>query len=128
MATKKVLEKHIQKSILDLLKLYGFMAWNNNTTGIKKPNGSYIPSGNVGASDIFAIKGGMFHAIEVKKPGCKPTVPQMNFLKKVNDKGCIGIWMDNPMAIEVLDKLHHKSWLQPNNIINHAREDLYFAP
>lgn len=67
---KKLLEKHIQSAILDYLKLKGYMAWRNQTTGIfNKKSGGYIPSQSVGAPDIYLLTKGSFWGLEVKRKG-----------------------------------------------------------
>jgi hypothetical protein len=82
-----VLEKHIQRAILEYLWATGIMAFKFNNVGIKKPDGSYIPSGCKGVSDILGIlPGGRFLAIEVKRPGGKATQLQQQFIDNVNDK------------------------------------------
>lgn len=66
----KQLEKHIQAAILDYLKLKGYLAWRNQTTGIfNKKSGGYIPSQSVGAPDIYLLTKGSFWGLEVKRPG-----------------------------------------------------------
>lgn len=44
-----------------------------------------------GVSDIIGIYKGRFLAIEVKKPGAKPTNHQWNFLKAVHENGGIAL-------------------------------------
>ena len=90
----KILEKHVQKAILDYLRLKKIFCWKNSTVGIKKENGSYIPSGFRGVSDILGIlPGGRFLAIEVKRDRAsmqKITVEQFDFLANINQRGGLG--------------------------------------
>lgn len=80
----KVLEKDIQRQILDWLQWQGVYCWKNHSTGIKKENGSWIPVGKKGVSDILGIlKGGIFLAIEVKSKRGKITVEQQEFLDSI---------------------------------------------
>ncbi len=65
----KLLEKDIQYSILQFLRLKRLFCWKNSTVGIyKKSTGSYIPSQNVGSPDIFLVNDGTIWGIEVKTP------------------------------------------------------------
>ena len=93
-STGGVLEKDIQDSILELLAYSRILAWRNNTGAAKFPgaNGKdrFIRFSRPGASDIFAIRKGQFIAIEVKKPGKKPTEKQVEFLQEIEDAGGIG--------------------------------------
>ena len=54
-----------------------------------KRDGSYIPTHTRGVSDIIGClpKTGRFLAIEVKRPGNKPTAEQQQFIDIINDAG-----------------------------------------
>ena len=94
-------ESQIQKSILDYLRLKRIFCFKMNTTGIfKKDTGSYIPSQNVGAPDIFAfIPAGKItpdntsycraYALEVKRPKNTQSLSQIEWQKKFEDAGGI---------------------------------------
>lgn len=83
------LEKHIQRQILDYLKLKGVFAWPNKTIGVfDASRGCYRrpvdPHWLNGVPDILALtKCGTFIAIEVKRPGAKPTPEQLRFIDNV---------------------------------------------
>lgn len=84
----------IKKSITDYLTIRGHFVFNHYNGGIKKPNGSFIPIGMKGISDVLGIRKGskgQFIAIEVKDKGKKPSEHQVVFLKMVNDMGGLGI-------------------------------------
>jgi len=82
-------ESDIQRSILKYLRLKSIFCWKNNTVGIAKPNGHYIPAQMTGIADILGIMpDGRFLAIEVKRPGNKPTPNQVQFIQNIiNNKG-----------------------------------------
>jgi hypothetical protein len=84
-----VLEQHIQKQILDYLRFRGIPCYKHQNAGIRKPDGSYIPTHTRGVSDIIGCipKTGRFLAIEVKRPGGKPTSEQKQFIDTINDAG-----------------------------------------
>lgn len=85
---KKLLEKDIQKAIKDYLMLLGIFCWKQNSGGIVKPNGQYIPSGMTGVSDILGIcKDGRFLAIEVKRDGGKVSSEQSLFQENIRRFG-----------------------------------------
>lgn len=86
---KPILEQHIQKQILDYLRFRGIPCYKHQNAGIRKPDGSYIPTHTRGVSDIIGCipKTGRFLAIEVKRPGGKPTSEQKQFIDTINDAG-----------------------------------------
>lgn len=61
------------------------------------------PYGRNGVSDILGCVNGYFLAIEVKRPGKKPTLAQMEFLKEVNSAGGIGFVATGTQ--DVIDRL-----------------------
>jgi len=81
---KTLLEKDIQRAVLDYLRLNRIFCWKQHSVGIKKPDGRYIPSGMVGVSDIMGVlPDGRFLAVEVKRPGGKVSPAQDIFLTNV---------------------------------------------
>jgi hypothetical protein len=99
------LEKDVQAAITQYLTLMGIFHWKQNNTGIKKDNGSWIPSNLPGVSDILGIlKDGRFLAIEVKRPGGKATEAQLEFIENINDNGGVAFVADNvDIVIERLE-------------------------
>jgi len=80
-------EQQIQRAILEFLWAKGFLAFKFNNAGIRKNDGSWIPTGTKGVSDILGIvPPGRFLAIEVKRPGKKATQLQQQFIDNVNAK------------------------------------------
>jgi len=85
-----VLEKHIKNSILDYLRLqYPKGSWHifENTRTWSHKNKCYLKNTRKvkGVSDIIGCSPrGMFVAIEVKRPGQKPTKEQSQFLDQIN--------------------------------------------
>mgnify|MGYP001602956253 CR=1 FL=1 len=88
-------EQHIQKAILDYLKVKKFVVFKHRNVGIfKKSTNQYIPlsAGEIGISDIIGCSPeGRFVAIEVKKAGGSATVAQNDFLKRIEANGGIAI-------------------------------------
>jgi hypothetical protein len=82
-------EQGIQRAILDYLRWRGIPCYKHQNAGIRKPDGSYIPTHTRGVSDIIGClpKTGRFLAIEVKRPGGKPTLEQQQFIDTINQAG-----------------------------------------
>jgi len=82
-------ESEIQKSIIDYLGYRGYLVIKFNSVGIyKKDTGQYIPQRQLGVADLLVCSPkGEFLAIEVKRPGGKPTEHQKVFLDRVKSLG-----------------------------------------
>lgn len=92
---KNITEQDIQKTIIDYLKIKKYVVFKHRNVGIfKQKTGSYIPLsfGEKGISDIIACSPkGTFVAVEVKKPGGRPSTDQLDFLARIKANGGIGI-------------------------------------
>ena len=83
-----MLEKDIQKTIIDYLRYNGWFVIKNNTVGIYKKNtDSYIPSQAVGLADLTIIKDSRVIMLEVKTPKGKQSDGQIEFEKSWKEKG-----------------------------------------
>jgi hypothetical protein len=82
-------EQGIQRAVLDYLRWKGIPCYKHQNAGIRKPDGGYIPTHTRGVSDIIGCipKTGRFLAIEVKRPGNKPTAEQQQFIDTINAAG-----------------------------------------
>jgi hypothetical protein len=87
-------EQDIQDKIMDYIKSIGGLPVKFNNIGIYA---------KAGVSDILACIRGRFVAIEVKKPGNKPSALQDNFINAINSIGGFAFWADN--LEDVKDKL-----------------------
>ena len=87
-------EQDIQTSIMNYISSIGGLPLKFNNIGIYA---------KAGVSDIIACIKGRFVAIEVKKPGNKPSALQENFINAVNKIGGVAFWADNLQ--DVKDKL-----------------------
>ena len=94
---KKPLEKDIQKTIIDYLRWKKFLVVKINNVGIfNQKTKKYIPPPQKGISDLLVCApDGRFIAIEIKRPGNKPTPEQEAFLKQVIEAGGIAMVADN---------------------------------
>lgn len=85
-------EQDIQTSIMNYISSIGGLPLKFNNIGIYA---------KAGVSDILACIKGRFVAIEVKRPGKKPTQLQENFIKAVNTVGGLGFWADNLDEVKI---------------------------
>ena len=91
-------EQDIQTKIMEYITSIGGLPIKFNNIGIYA---------KAGVSDILACIKGRFVAIEVKKPGNKPSKLQENFIDGVNSIGGLAFWADN--LKDVKDKLKELS-------------------
>ena len=87
-------EQDIQTKIKNYISSIGGLPVKFNNIGIYA---------KAGVSDILACIKGKFVAIEVKKPGGKPSKLQEQFINAVNSIGGFAFWADNLQ--DVKDKL-----------------------
>ena len=80
-------EHDIQTAIQGYLSAYGWLVWRNNSGMIKTDKGHMVKMGLAGLPDLFAIKKGKLLAIEVKRPGKKPTEIQEYMLNELFEHG-----------------------------------------
>ena len=79
MKMRPLLEKEIQRQILDYLEIKGIFHFRNNVGAGKLAGGRFVRFGIPGAPDILALKNGIFYGIEVKRPGKKLSPLQEEF-------------------------------------------------
>ena len=91
-------EHDIQNLIRLALSERGIISWRNNTGALKDKDGRLIRYGLCsGSSAIIGIMpDGRFLAIEVKKPGKKPTPEQLNFIEAIRRHGGIAGVVHSP--------------------------------
>ena len=87
---KKLTEKDITKAIRDLLKTLGIWHWKQWQGSMSQPKG---------VSDILGCYQGRMVAIEVKRPGGKPTEDQQKFIDRVKREGGIAFCADSVEAV-----------------------------
>jgi hypothetical protein len=89
------LEKDIQRGILDYLTLKGHFVHIIKAGGFKKSykgKDYFIRTAKKGTVDLLGVtKAGRALAIEVKRPGGKPTLEQQEFLADYNKRGGLGL-------------------------------------
>ena len=94
-------EHQIQSSILEWLPYLGVFAWRNNSGMIaltgKDGKPRMIKMGMAGLPDILGIQKstGRLVAIEVKRPGKKPTDIQQRMLQELTDYGALAFVATN---------------------------------
>lgn len=98
-----MLEQHIQKQILDYLRLRHVPAIKITTTGIYvRSRDTYIKNPSKGALDIYAClpPNGRSCWIEVKKPGGRVSPEQQQFIDTINQAGGLAF------VAESVDQVH----------------------
>ena len=83
---RELTEQEIQKSIIDYLRLKKYVVFKHHSTGFTVRKGKTVAFkyGEKGVADIIACSPrGTFVAIEVKKPGSKPSPEQTEFLERI---------------------------------------------
>jgi len=101
------LERDIQKACLQLLRVHPKVAYcwraNSGTFTEQNADGSqrYISANSApGCPDILGyLKGGRFLAIEVKRPGGKPSRLQEQFLDRARAAGALAAVVDDPQQL-----------------------------
>ncbi len=87
----KILERDVQKGIIDFLAFRHIFHYRNNTGAavIQPANGPrrFLRAGALGSPDIVVIIGGKYIGIEVKRPGGVLRESQIAFRNAVNDAG-----------------------------------------
>jgi hypothetical protein len=85
-------EQDLVNACLRLLRLRGVYAWRNNSGAFVLGQGKgrrFFRAGLVGSSDILGVlpPSGRLLAVEVKRPGGRPTPHQQAFLDQVRAAG-----------------------------------------
>jgi len=100
----RVLERDVLRAGLHLLRVHPLVAWASriNSGGATDQRGQFVQFHQIaGCSDIIGqMKTGHFLALECKRPGEKPTEPQMLFLRQVERFGGCAGWFDSVEACE----------------------------
>lgn len=100
------LERDVQRAVLKLLRVHPLVGWaaRINSGAVENANGQFVRFNQIaGCSDIIGqMRSGAFLAIEVKRPGAKPTEPQMLFLRMVQQHGGCAGWCDSVEACEAV--------------------------
>jgi hypothetical protein len=88
-------EQDLLRQVRDYLALQGAVVVRVNSGGLRATyngKGRFIRYNDTpGCSDLLACYRGYFVAVEVKRPGQKPTPEQASFLDQVRRKGGVGI-------------------------------------
>ena len=97
-------EAEIQRAILATLKHLGVDCWRHNVGGFPVESGGtrrYVRAGEKGQSDILGLlPGGRFCAVEVKRPGNRPTADQIAFMQRINEAGGFAFWATSAQTVE----------------------------
>jgi hypothetical protein len=105
----KPLERDVLNAVRDYLRAHPLVAWVGriNRGAATDGAGHFVQFNSIaGCSDLIGqLKSGQFLACEVKRPGQKPTGPQLLFLQMVAHHGGCSGWADSiEMAQEMMRK------------------------
>lgn len=113
-------EGSVLRACLDLLRFRGWPAWRFNSGSLRDPTGRPVafltgPDGRAysGFSDLGAVvpRSGRWLAVEVKRPGGKPTAFQATHLDVIRSAGGVGVVVDDVAALaRVLAALDADPW------------------
>lgn len=98
----KKIEHGIQTAIIEYLAYNGFKVWKNNVGAIREGK-RFVRFGQVGSSDIFAVKGGKFYSIECKTPSGQLTESQALWIEDIKLHG--GVAFVARSLDDVIEKL-----------------------
>ncbi len=95
-----ITEADVTRACLAALAVHGIKLDRRNVGGIRRINkdgsSQYIPCGVPGDSDFTGtLPGGKRFDLEIKRPGKKPSKKQLARLRRVNELGGIGLWVDD---------------------------------
>lgn len=86
-------EGDLVRAALEWCRLYGILAWRNNTGAFKgehRGRSRFVRYGHKGSGDIFAVlPGGRFASIECKVVGRKASESQAEWIEQVRASGGI---------------------------------------
>lgn len=80
-AGRRITEADVTRQIRDVLKVCRIFHWKQWQGPMSQPRG---------VSDILGIYDGKLLAIEIKKPGARPSPEQVRFINRINTEGGIG--------------------------------------
>lgn len=97
-------ESQVLDAVRAYLRMHPAVAWvaRINRGGATDEKGHFVQFNTIaGCSDLIGqLKTGHFLACEVKRPGEKPTEPQMLFLRMVEQHGGCAGWADSVEAVQ----------------------------
>jgi hypothetical protein len=105
---KPPLESEVQKQIVSRFKKLGVPVWRRNVAmmmGEYKGKTRVVRSGKKGMSDLWFILNDARHGeFETKRPGNKPGLDQILWLRETNEMTGASFWADNADVAETVVK------------------------
>ncbi len=97
-------EQDLLRQVRDYLKLRGWKVMRMNSGGVRATyNGKkrfHRYNDTPGMSDLICLRDGVFLAVEVKRPGGKPTPDQAEFLDDIRRKGGVAVLAQSLADVE----------------------------
>jgi len=98
----KILEKDVQKTIMDTLEYKHIFHWRNNSGAFKRDK-SFYRFGDVGSPDIFMVIKGQIFGIECKSPTGKQSDSQIEWQERFEMAGGIYLLIKSLKDLEMLE-------------------------
>jgi Holliday junction resolvase len=97
-------ESQIQREIIEYLQMNGVFVWRQQTIGVR--GRTLVGAGAMrGVADILGCYKGKLLAIEVKRPGKKPSKNQNTFLRTVTAEGGLALCASSIDDVKLFLKL-----------------------
>lgn len=94
-AIPEMTEAEVTMQIIEASHMLGLVLERQNTGGTHYGD-RYVSYGEPGDSDWRAtLPGGRRFALEIKRPGKRPTPEQLAKLRELNAQGGVGLWTDD---------------------------------
>ena len=92
-------ETNIAKAVIATLRPLGIILWRRNVGAIRaeyRGRPRFIRFASPGMSDLYGIgPAGVHWEIEIKRPGRRPRLNQIAWLRAVGELGAVAYWVDN---------------------------------
>lgn len=104
-------ERDVLMAVRRVCAVYGLEVHRNNVGAMRNQAGRIVHFGRASDPDLrgliaIGLHRGRAVAIEVKRPGCRPTDRQVARLRDINAAGGIAFWVDDPgVCATVLDRV-----------------------
>lgn len=113
----RTLERDILTGAIEACRALGIPVDRQNT-GMMEIGGRRVRFGRKGNADLTGTissgpRRGARLALEIKRPGARPTPEQLAHLRAVNDAGGVGFWVsDAADCLRVLQRVQDGAWIE----------------
>jgi hypothetical protein len=99
-----ITEAEVSAQVVEAARMLGLTLERRNVGGMTNASGRHVAFGEQGDSDWeCTLPGGRRCLIEIKRPGKRPTPEQLEKLRRVNELGGVGLWVnDGPTFLRLM--------------------------